>query len=121
VQTNLALIRVWRHKIIYSCWRQNFKKGLLRAALGNQVKLCVNPRANGAERRSRRSKPWAGVVIPPGMYFLVKVQTHRTRFGNATRFFSFWKLIEQPMRANFERYVEQVTQNVIALLNIWKI
>jgi hypothetical protein len=29
VQTNLALIRVWRHKIIYSCWRQNFKKGLL--------------------------------------------------------------------------------------------
>jgi hypothetical protein len=51
----------------------------------------------------------------------VKVQTHRTRFDNATRFFSFWKLIKQPKRGNFERYVDQITQNVIALLNIWKI
>ena len=25
------------------------------------------------------------------------------------------------MRANFERYVDQITQNVIALLNIWKV
>ena len=25
------------------------------------------------------------------------------------------------MRANFERYVDQITQNVIPLLNIWKI
>ena len=25
------------------------------------------------------------------------------------------------MRAKFERYVDQITQNVIALLNIWKI
>jgi hypothetical protein len=51
----------------------------------------------------------------------IKVQTHRTRIDNATRFFSFWKLIKQPMRANFERYVDQITQNVITLLNIWKI
>jgi hypothetical protein len=42
----------------------------------------------------------------------IKVQTHRTRFDNATRFFSFWKLIKQPMIANFERYVDQITQNV---------
>jgi hypothetical protein len=25
------------------------------------------------------------------------------------------------MKVNFERYVDQITQNVIALLNIWKI
>jgi hypothetical protein len=25
---------------------------------------------------------------------------------------------ERPMRVNFERYVDQITQNVIALLNI---
>jgi hypothetical protein len=25
------------------------------------------------------------------------------------------------MRGNFERYAEKITQNVIALLNIWKI
>jgi hypothetical protein len=25
------------------------------------------------------------------------------------------------MRANFETYVDQTTQNVIALLNVWKI
>jgi hypothetical protein len=25
------------------------------------------------------------------------------------------------MKENFERYVDQITQNVIALLNIWKI
>jgi hypothetical protein len=38
--------------------------------------------------------------------------------GPDTPFFSFWKLIKQPMRANFERYVDQITQNVIAPLNI---
>jgi hypothetical protein len=53
--------------------------------------------------------------------FFVKVQTHRTRFDNATQFFSFWKLIKQPMRANLKRYVDQIAQNVIMLLNIWKI
>jgi hypothetical protein len=26
--------------------------------------------------------------------------------------------VKQPMRANFERYVDQITQNVIALLKI---
>jgi hypothetical protein len=31
------------------------------------------------------------------------------------------KLIKQPMRANFKRYVDQITQNVLTLLNIWKI
>jgi hypothetical protein len=35
----------------------------------------------------------------------VEVQTQPTRFDNATRFLSFWKLIKQPMRANFKRYV----------------
>jgi hypothetical protein len=50
----------------------------------------------------------------------LKVQTHRTRFDNATRFFSFWKLIKQPMRAKFKRYVDQITRNVITLLNNWK-
>ena len=38
-----------------------------------------------------------------------------------SRFFSFWKSITQPMRANFKRYVYQITQNVVTLLNIWKI
>jgi hypothetical protein len=51
---------------------------------------------------------------------LLKAETHRTRFDNAARFFSFWKLIKQPMNGNFKRYVDQITQNVIALLNIWK-
>jgi hypothetical protein len=51
----------------------------------------------------------------------LKVHTDRMRFDNATRFFSFWKLIKQPVRANFERYVDQITQNVITLRNICKI
>jgi hypothetical protein len=53
----------------------------------------------------------------------VKVQTHRTRFDNAKRFFSFWKLIKQPMIANFERYADQITQNVITRIKVigqWK-
>jgi hypothetical protein len=36
--------------------------------------------------------------------WLIKVQTHRTRFENTTRFFSFWKLIKQINKANFKRY-----------------
>jgi hypothetical protein len=42
--------------------------------------------------------------------FALSRHTDRMRFDNATRFFSFWKLIKQPMRANFERYIEQITQ-----------
>ena len=49
-----------------------------------------------------------------------KAETHRTRFDNAARFFRFWKLIEQPVKGNFKRCVDPITQNVIKLLNIWK-
>ena len=49
-----------------------------------------------------------------------KAETHWTQFDNAARFFSFWKLIKQPMKGNFKRYVDQTIQNVIAFLNIWK-
>ena len=39
--------------------------------------------------------------------------TGRESTTRSTRFFSFLKLIEQPMKANFERYVDRITQNVI--------
>jgi hypothetical protein len=74
-----------------------------------------------SKKNSHRAKKFAS-----GKSALIKVHTsvvhtHRTRFDNATRFFSFWKLIKQPMRTNFERYVDQITQNVIPLPHIWKI
>jgi hypothetical protein len=52
------------------------------------------------------------------VYKISVAETHRTPFDNAARFFSFWKLIKQPMKGNFKRYVEKITQNVKALLNI---
>ena len=33
MQPKKVFIRVWRHKIIYSSWRQNYKKGLFNTFL----------------------------------------------------------------------------------------
>jgi hypothetical protein len=54
----------------------------------------------------------------PACLLRLKGETHQTRFDNAARFFSFLKLIKQPMKGNFKRYVDQITQNIIALLNL---
>jgi hypothetical protein len=48
-------------------------------------------------------------------------RSRHTRRDSTMRLFSFWKLIKQPITTNSKRYVDQITQNVITLLNIWKI
>ena len=47
-------------------------------------------------------------------------RSKRTGRNSTTRrdFLVFESLIKQPMKINFKRYVDQITQNVIALLNI---
>jgi hypothetical protein len=40
----------------------------------------------------------------------VKAHTDRTRFGNATRIFSFQKQIKPSMDKNFTRYADQIAK-----------
>jgi hypothetical protein len=46
------------------------------------------------------------------------VKTRRTQFGKRGAIFQFLKV--NKMKETFKRYVDQITQNVIALLNILK-
>jgi glutathione peroxidase-family protein len=67
--------------------------------------------------------PSSSCVTPyprPTRADLTKGRDNRPWFDNAARFL-IWTLIKQQMKWNFQRYVNQITQNVIALLNIWKI
>jgi hypothetical protein len=40
----------------------------------------------------------------------IKAHTDRTRFGNATRIFSFQKQIKQSTDKNFTRYADQIAK-----------
>jgi hypothetical protein len=49
----------------------------------------------------------------------IKAETHHGRDLTTRRDFSVFEInMKQPMKGNFKRYVDQITQNVITLLNI---
>jgi hypothetical protein len=49
---------------------------------------------------------------------IVKAQTDRTRFGNATRIFSFQKQIKPSTDKNFTRYADQIAKIAEEVPNI---
>jgi hypothetical protein len=51
-----------------------------------------------------------------------KINNNNNNNNSATRRdFLVLKVINKTVKESIERYVDQITQNVIALLNIWKI